>query len=190
MPDLTPITALGGHALRVAEIGSLVLREVTDLGIASAALRHGKTGSKLAATLGTALPGPLQVAEGSTLSALWIGPEQYLVFGSCPPKDDFAGRLKAQIGDEGSVTEQTGAWVCFDVEGDDAMQCLELICNLDQRRIRKGYGTRTSVHHLGCYVMICPSVAGCRILGPSASAETLYHALDTAGRTVWTFSQG
>lgn len=189
MPDLTPITALGGHAPRVTEIGSLVLREVKDLGIASVALRRGATGSKVASMLGVALPGPLQVSEGSTHSALWIGPDQYFVFGSCPPEDDFARRLKAHIGDEGSVTEQTGAWLCFDVEGDNAMECLELICNLDQRRMREGYGTRTSIHHLGCYVMICPSIAGFRVFGPSASAETLYDAIETASRTVWACSQ-
>ena len=78
-----------------------------------------------------------------------------------------------------SVTEQTDAWVVFDLAAADLTPLLERLCNVDFGAVPTGYATRTVMEHLGVYLIkLGPSTA--RIYGPRSSAESLLHALETA----------
>ena len=55
MPDLKPLTALGGNAARTVTHGALTLEENTGLALASLALRRGATEP---VPFGLGLPGP------------------------------------------------------------------------------------------------------------------------------------
>ena len=94
--------------------------------------------------------------------------------------EDLAAQLKTRMGETASITEQTDAWVCFDLQGDRMEDVVELLCNINIRAMKTGDATRTSIHHLGCFVLRRDPANWVRILGPRASAGSLHHALLTA----------
>jgi sarcosine oxidase subunit gamma len=94
--------------------------------------------------------------------------------------EDLAERLKHRFGPTASITEQTDAWCCFDLRGDGMEAVLELCCNLNIRAMKTGDATRTSIHHLGCFVLRRDPADWVRILGPRSSATSLHNALKTA----------
>jgi sarcosine oxidase subunit gamma len=95
----------------------------------------------------------------------------------------IADQLKAALGDAASITEQTDAWVIFDLAAADLAPLLERLCNVDFRAVPKGYATRTVMEHLGVYLVKLDQGA-VRLYGPRSSAQSLMHALETAVASV------
>jgi sarcosine oxidase subunit gamma len=81
------------------------------------------------------------------------------------------------------VTEQTGAWVVFDVTGAAMRDVMELLCAVPIRTVIAG-DTQRTIHHLGCFVIRRNADDHVRILGPRASAGSLHHALIAAAHSV------
>ncbi|WP_299702398.1 sarcosine oxidase subunit gamma [uncultured Tateyamaria sp.] len=183
MHDLTPITALGGTAPSVDTIADVTLTEVPDVALASVAARLGQQAActkKLKTLLGTAAPNPGQAVEGKDYAALWMGPDQWMLSADFDTHEDIAALVKSHMTNTASVTEQTDAWTCFDLTGPRINAVLELLCNIDLTQFDTGHATRTSIHHLGCFV-ICSNISeSVRIIGPRASARSLHHAITTA----------
>ena len=183
MHDLTPITALGGSTPRVDQVAGLTCREVTDLALASVAARLGHEtdcDATLSTLLGAASPGTGRAHLGQPFSAVWMGPDQWMIGADMAEHEDIASHLKTQLKDAASVTEQTDAWAGFDLSGSGIPAVMELLCNVNMRGLKSGDAHRTTIHHLGCFV-ICGDPEGfIRILGPRASAGSLHHAILTA----------
>ncbi len=95
-------------------------------------------------------------------------------------QEDLATKLKGRFGEIASITEQTDAWVCFDLRGDAIEDVMELLCALNIRAMQTADATRTVIHHLGCFVICHEPANWVRILGPRASAGSLHHAILTA----------
>ncbi len=94
--------------------------------------------------------------------------------------EDIAAEVKGAMKGSATVTEQTDAWAGFDLTGDGLEAVMELMCNVNMRTMQSGDAIRTTLHHLGCFV-ICGDPSGfMRILGPRASAGSLHHAIVTA----------
>lgn len=181
---LKTITAMGGPVPEICHVGGMTLTEDDMLALASLAERRGHSLAGVDATL--AKPGAFSEADG--VGALWIGPSQWMMMGRLQDNPDLAGDLKTRFGDAASVTDQTGAWVCFRLESaDDALvdaaAALERLAGLDFVEMRSGAGTRTIVEHLGCLVVCRKARREFLVLGPRSSAESLHHALISAIRT-------
>ena len=183
MPDqrLTSLAPLGQSAPKTDTIGPITISENTSIALASLATRKGREAdvAKAANALNITLPGPGRASD----IALWLGPDQWMIEAPFATHEDIAGHLKATFGDAASITEQTDAWVRFDVTGPDLHAMFERICNLDTRAMKPGDGTRTVIEHLGCYV-ICKA-GGATILGPRSSAKSLFHALSVAAKSAY-----
>ena len=183
--DLKPITALGGSDPVVETIASVTLSEVTNLALASVAARHGQEKGcekALKKLLGNTAPGPGMALLAQPFSAVWMGPEQWMIGADFATHEDIAEIVKAAMGDTASVTEQTDAWAGFDLSGAKIDAVMELLCPINMRDFPAGSATRTSIHHLGCFV-ISGGAEFVRILGPRASAGSLHHAIHTAMRS-------
>ena len=183
MPNLTPITALGGQAAQVDTIGGVTLSENPGLALASVMARMGQEGScrqHLADLLGQDAPGPGKCCLHDPEAAFWMGPDQWMVGAPFGTHEDLAAQLKARFGDSASITEQTDAWACFDLRGDGIEAVMELSCGIDMRSMKTGDAQRASIHHLGCFVLRRDPSNWVRILGPRSSAGSLHHALVTA----------
>ena len=88
------------------------------------------------------------------------------------------------FGEAASVTEQSGAWVCFDVQGAAMEDFCELLCSVPIRQMTAGDAQRTMIHHMGCFVLRRQAVDHIRILGPRSSAKSLHHALVTTAHAI------
>ena len=178
MPDhrLKPLAPLGRAMPQTDAIGPVTITENTSMALASLATRKGCDAdvAKAAKTLNIRLPAPGHASE----NALWLAEGQWMIEAPFDTHEDIVAYLKPAFGAAASLSEQTDAWVRFDLTGPNLHAMFELLCNLDTRAMRPGDGTRTVIEHLGCYV-VCRS-AGFTILGPRSSAKSLHHALITA----------
>ncbi len=186
MPDLLPTHALGGATPQVDTVGTLAIAEHPGLALASVAARLGSEAAcatHLKALLGeTPLPG--RAVPHDPEAGFWMGPDQWMIGAPGDSHEDLADQLKARFGDIASVTEQTGAWVAFDVTGAAMPDMCELLCAVPIRRMTAGDAQRTMIHQLGCFVIRRTADDHIRILGPRASAASLHHALVTAAHAV------
>lgn len=188
MPDhrLRPLTPLGGAQPASVTIGPVTITEIVDTALASLAIRRDRAGDvmRAAGALGLPLPGPGRAETGPAWSAFWLGPEQWMVEAPFESHEDIAAHLRRAFGDAASITEQTDAWVRFDLTGYDLAALLERLCVLDPARLEPGAATRTMIDHLGCSV-IRRAPDRLSILGPRSAAASLHHALVAAARSVF-----
>lgn len=183
MHDLSPITPLGGHEPRVDDIGGTTLRENINLALASVHARLGQEdacAAHLKGLLGQDAPEPGRAVLRDPEAAFWTGPHQWMVGAPFDSHEDLEAQMKARFGDTASVTEQTDAWACFDLSGPGMEAVMELLCPINIRQMLTGDAQRTSIHHLGCFVIRRDPADWVRILGPRASAESIHHAIVTA----------
>jgi sarcosine oxidase subunit gamma len=181
--NLTAITPLGGASAQIDSHGTATCTEVTDLALASVAARLGHEKACAAALktiLGTDAPGPGKSAMGDPYTAVWMGPEQWIIGASFSTHEDIEDQMKAALKDAASVTEQSDMWCGYDLSGTGLQSVMELLCNINIRAMAPGDATRTAIHHLGC-IVVCGDPDGFfRIIGPRSSAGSLHHAIVTA----------
>lgn len=185
MHDLAPLTALGHAEPQRADIGNLAITERADVALASATARLGKEAecrTRLQKLLGAAAPGVGKATSTVPISAFWTAPDQWMLCAPFDTHEDIAG-LTAMPG-VASVTEQTDGWVIFDVTGGAVIDAFELLCPAPVRRMDTGDVQRSTIHHLGCFLVCLEAGRSLRVLGPRSSAASLQHALYTAARAV------
>lgn len=185
MHDLQPVTALGGTSPQVDTFDHITISENDGLALASVAARRGHEKAchaGLKKLLG-ALPGPGRCQLHDPEAGFWIGPDQWIIGAPRQTHELLADHLKDLLGDSASVTEQTGAWVTFDVIGPAMPDLCERLCAVPIRQMVAGDAQRTVIHQLGCFVIRRQADDHIRILGPRASAGTLHHALILAAKS-------
>lgn len=186
MANLQPLTALGKREATTVTHGPLTIIERTDVALASVAARRGRMAdlSTAAQQAGVPLPGPATHQQGTPYSAFWTVPEMWFVEAPYASHELIADLLKSALGEAASITEQTDAWVAYDLSAPDLAPVLERLCNVDFNAVPKGYATRTMMEHLGVY-LIKHGTGAVRIYGPRSSAESLLHAIETAAHSVY-----
>lgn len=186
MHNLKPLTPLGADTPREDRIGTLVIREVTDQAMASVAARNGQAGALQAAvTKGLSLTFP-EVGKAITagdFSALWIGPEQWMMVADHDAHEGIADELKALVGDTASVVEQTDGWCHFDVKGIALCELFERLTKAPVRQMAPGEVTRSTVEHLGVFLWRLDDQR-MAVIGPRSSAASLHHALTTVAHSI------
>ncbi|MFZ2871070.1 sarcosine oxidase subunit gamma [Zavarzinia sp.] len=179
---LPPLTVFGKTTARVDRIGTLSIAERPDLALASLAARLGRLSSLEAVAplvLGASLPGVSRVA-GDTIRAFWTGPEQWLVEAPHATHEDLAAILKQGFGADASVTEQSDGWCAFDIAGAAMPDLMERLCAADTRAMAQGDVLRTTIEHLGCFIICEAPASSFRLWCARSSALSLHHALVTA----------
>lgn len=184
MASLTATTALGGIVPYDEVIAEIRITEVADIDLASIAARRdgGSAVKRVATKMFGGLP-----AAGRSLSKgddgiIWMGVEQYLVEARSngASSDSAATRLAAALGEAASITDQSDAWVRFDLEGARTPAMLERLSAADTRRMQAGVAVRTPIHHMLCLVICREDGTRYSVYGPRASAPSLHHALTAA----------
>ncbi|WP_413203920.1 sarcosine oxidase subunit gamma [Rhodospirillum sp. A1_3_36] len=183
MSDLTPLTALGGAEPARLTLGALTLTENADLALASLALRRDSiVGSGRPAPLGLDLPDPGGWVGLQGVGAFWTSPGQWMIEAEEAAGGDFAALVKTAAPDC-SVTEQTDAWVAFEVTSSQGagplVGLLEKLANLDADLFGPGQATRTAIEHMSCYI-IRRAEDRLAILGMRTLANSLWHTLTQA----------
>ncbi len=187
MHNMKPLTPLGADMPRVDTLNGLTITERTDRALASVAARNGHgnaTREAAAAHLGFALADVGQCAGNETFSAWWMGPDLWMVDAPHETHENLAHDLKAAVGASASVAEQTDGWCRFDLSGPLCAAVFERLCNIDIRATTAGDALRTSIEHLGCFVLCVEARTDYAVLGPRSSAGSLHHALLAAAKSV------
>jgi sarcosine oxidase subunit gamma len=182
--NLLAMTALGAHNPALVSVGPLTITERIDVALASVAGRRGKDLAAAAKAAGVPLPEAATYQSAAPYSAFWVAPEMWFVEAPFASHELIADMLKAALGAAASVTEQTDAWVIFDLAAADLAPLLERLCNVDYHAVPEGYATRTVIEHLGCY-LVKQTRGAARVFGPRSSAKSLLHALEVAAVSVW-----
>lgn len=179
------LTALGHDTAEVVEIGPYRIAERSDVALASLALRRGqdKDFAAAARTAGVPLPAASTHAGGQVFSAFWTTPEMWFVEADFATHEDIVAALKPAFGETASITEQTDAWVRFDVSGAGLVALFERLSNLDLATLPDGYASRTVIEHLGVY-LIRHSATSVTLYGPRSSAQGLLHALEITAKSL------
>ena len=181
---LKALTPLGHAAPEVTTIGPFTMTERTDTALASLAIRRGRAVDVTAAAAAAGIPLPPPGRhETQTLAAFWLAPEMWMIEAPFATHEDIRAHLLTLFHDAASITEQTDAWVRFDLTAPDLPSLMERLCNVDLRAAPDGHATRTVVDHLGCY-LIKHAAQSITLYGPRSSAETLHHALTVAAGSV------
>lgn len=182
---LTQLTALGHDAPIRETIGPWTLVEVTDVALASVAPRRGREADMARAAVGAGIPLPqvAQSAAAETFASFWLTPDMFMVEAPYASHADIRAALLAVFGDAASVTEQTDAWVRFDLSGARLERLCEKLCNLDFAALPVGHASRTVIEHMGCYA-IKRSAESLTLYGARSMAASLHHALTLAAGTV------
>lgn len=185
MHNLTPITALGGAEPRVDVFDHITISENDGLALASVMARLGKETAchKVLKKLLGAVPDTGRAVLHDPEAGFCMGPDQWMIGAPKDTHERLADDLKAMFGDSASVTEQSGAWVCFDLRGPAMEDMSERLCNIPIRQMTSGDARRTVIHQLGCFVIRRADADHLRLFGPRASAATLHHALITAAHS-------
>ena len=185
MHNLKTVTALGEAEPRVDVFAHITIAENDGLALASVTARMGREAECHVALEGIlgAVPEVGRAVLRDPEAGFWIGPDQWMLGAPRATHELLADQLKARMGDAASITEQSGAWVCFDITGPAMLDFCERICGVPIRKMVAGDARRTVIHQLGCFVIRREANDHIRILGPRASAKTLHHALLTAAHS-------
>lgn len=184
--SMLAITPLGSNVAQHDEIGSFEIAEITDLSLASYAARLGqeeRASQHLAGFIGDEAPQPGRLCQAAEKGAFWIGPDQWMVFAPYQSHENLAALVQDECAGSASITEQSDAWCCFELLGGDLSIVFERLCAADIRSCTGGETIRTSIEHLGCFVLVIRRDL-IRVLGPRSSATSLHHAFITALKAV------
>ncbi len=182
---LKPLTALGHDAPKLVTIGPYQIAERFDVALASLASRRGreKDVAKIAKAAKLPLAVPAQSAAGKSFSSFWLSSEQWMIEADFSAHEMIEAELKALFGDAASITEQTDAWVRFDISASNLSPLFERLCNVDLVKASDGFASRTVIEHIGCY-LIKRSATEVTVYGPRSSAQSLLHVIETAAQSL------
>ena len=182
---LHALTALGQAEPAVHQVGAYRIAERFDVALASLAIRKGRDDAVKAAAqaVGMPLPDPARWTGGTPYAAFWVAPGMWFVEAPFGSHEDIVAHLKPAFGDAASITEQTDAWVRFDLSADDLAPLMERLCNVDYAAAPDGFATRTVIEHLGCY-LIRQSRAEATLYAGRSSAASLLHGLKVAAASI------
>jgi methylglutamate dehydrogenase subunit D len=133
---------------------SIVITELTGLGLATVACRKGQA-SALSATVRKAydvdLPVSSRVAQGAAVSFIGYGPEQWLAVSEALAKEALAGELAAKLQGLASVSDQSGGRTVLRMGGNRARDVLAkgLPIDLDPRAFPLGSAATSAISHIG-----------------------------------------
>ena len=131
---------------------------------------------------GFKLPSAGKMVAGSSVSAVWAGPGQWLVFAPDSGGRDLEQELRAKLGALASVADQGDARMFVRVAGPSSRDMLAKLLPLDihPRAFPPGSAAITHAAHIGVMVWRSdkPRTTDCFILACSRSyAQSLWHAL-------------
>ena len=161
------------------------IRERSDLAIVSVATPlGGEAALESALRQGWGLPVPdhrTSALNGET-RAIRTSPDQFLlVFPH--PTPDAEPHVQAKLAGAGYTTDQSDAWVVFDVEDDGVHLALERLAPIDlsDTAFPINAAARTVMEHMGALVVRMDQVRFL-IFSARSSALSFYHALERSFR--------
>ena len=185
MPNLHALSPLGFAMPHTESIGDFTVSEIIDRAMASVTSRRGcetAVTKVLEKILKQSAPAIGEYRAG-TIDAFWTGQSQWMLGAPLADHQDIVANFSKEFKGKASLTEQTDGWCRFGVSGSGIDRLCSLLCNINMRRLKAGFATRTAIEHIGCFVLRIADDK-IQIIGPRSSAGSLHHAIVTAARSV------
>lgn len=167
-------------------IGSLRLREITNVALLSLAIPQGgeKSVSVELKRVGLAMPDDRTTTTSKSVRAARTTPDQMILFFD-EAEAIIPKKIQADLAEVGYVTVQTDSWVICELSGTDAILALERICPIDLHNdaFPVGAFARTTMEHLGAAI-IRTSETSYLLMSASSSAASFWYALTTSAKNV------
>jgi sarcosine oxidase subunit gamma len=186
MHDLAPLYPLGGHSPQIDVYDRITLTENADYAYVSIAAHLGcndKLNDIAKKTIGVALPSAGNMTNQNDVTAIWSGPEQWMIEAPINSHETMADDLALKLAGIAAVTEQNDAFVRFDLTGELCVNVLERLCAVNSRQMPFNTATRTAIEHISCFILH-HSAGYFSILGARSSAQSLHHNLTNSINSV------
>ena len=184
MPNLQALSPLGFTSPYTETVGDFTLSEITDRAMTSVTSRKGCYSAVkkiLEKILNQPAPSVGEYRSGH-IDAFWTGQSQWMLTTPLAKHEDILANFSEKFKGMASLTEQTDGWCHFAVSGLNIERLCSLLCNADMRLLKTGTVTRTTIGHIGCFVLR-QADDKVQIIGPRSSAGSLYHVVVTAARS-------
>ena len=89
----------------------------------------------------------------TTVTAFWMGPDQWMLEAPYHSHEMLFEQVILEVKGKASVTEQSDGWCRFDMRGIGLASVMELLCPINMTKFKTGDAIRTSIDHLGCFVI-------------------------------------
>ena len=184
MPKLHAVSPLGYAAPYNDTVGAYAISEVTDRAMASVTARKD-CGAAVKTILTKVLKQPAPEVGGycaGEIEAFWTGQSQWMLAAAFDEYEDIIASFAGIFKGKASLTEQTDGWCRFAIIGPDIDRLCSLLCNINTRTLMAGKASRTSIEHIGCFVVRVADDS-LHIIGPRSSATSMYHAISAAAKS-------
>ena len=184
MSKLLAVSPLGFTTPHTETVGAYSISEVTDRAMASVTARKD-CGAAVKTILKKILQQPAPEVGGyctGEIEAFWTGQSQWMLAADFDTHDDIVDSFTGTFKGKASLTEQTDGWCRFAITGPDLDRLCSLLCNIDMRQLTAGKASRTSIEHIGCFVLRAAD-DNIHIIGPRSSAASLHHAICAAAKS-------
>ena len=184
MPKLHALSPIGYATPHKDTVGAYAISEVTDRAMASVTARKD-CGAVVKAILTKILKQPAPEVGGycaGEIEAFWTGQSQWMLAAAFHEYEDIVARFASTFKGKASLTEQTDGWCCFAIVGPDIDRLCSLLCNIDMRGLTAGKASRTSIEHIGCF-LVRVADDSLHIIGPRSSAASMHHAISAAAKS-------
>jgi sarcosine oxidase subunit gamma len=161
---LTAISPLAGFSERFPQLPPTVkLREEPFVAMVNLRVDpDGPAASRASELLGLELPiTPSTYASTATLTAIWMGPDEWLIAAGTQSGAALEERLRAAVGEHGAAIDVSAQRTTLRLNGPDARDVLAKGCSLDLHPtvFRKGTAAQTMLGQAGV-VLIALDDAG------------------------------
>lgn len=165
-----------GEPVRIAERRLAIVQAAAYKG------RGGDLARGLSAGLGVVLPGPGKSADGDGVTAIWIGPDSWLVMAPDMGGDDLLARVQRAAGTAAAVTDQGHGKTALRLSGARVRDVLDKVCRLDlhPRAFKPGDAGVTIIAHVTAALVMVDETPTFDIIGPSTFALSLLEGLEMA----------
>jgi sarcosine oxidase subunit gamma len=122
----------------------------------------GPTAAAVAAHLGVALPTtPSTFAEGETATAVWLGPDEWLITSPFTTPEELEAGLLDAVEDGGTVVDVSAQRTTVRLRGEHVRDLLSGGCSLDlhPRVFRRGAAAQTLLGQAGVLLMALDDTA-------------------------------
>lgn len=189
---LTDLVPPGRHG-RMDGPAGVTLGLVRGLGAAIVnARRTGQPEPAFEHSFGITLPNGPKAASRDGLTAIGIGPRRWLVFCAPATGDELAARLEGAVGGHAALTDQSDAYLVFELSGLHARDALAKMCTLDLDPVAFGPGdaATTSMAFVGVTLWQTDAAPTYRLAVGRSFAPSLLRAFAAGAAQYGLFVEG